>query len=215
MNGFLCRIASYRGLPSTTDADSGLGQIAFPIYLRLSQVGPSLSNSLSAPELRKEQQQQQSSPASTPPSSRASSPRSMRTAGLRPRHFQHIALSFVAGGFLTYLCICFMCATGTRLGFLSSPALPTATPAEPCTKDQRTALPSSIGLSPLALGNQTQDVHTAPDRLIVAARHSEVGEPISAGQATVSYTGPDLSEEALVSLMPSRDALQCRSAHTP
>lgn len=155
-----------------TDAETGLGQTPFPIYLRLPQVQPLLSSSLSAPELRN--QQQQASPASTPPSSEASSPRRMRTAALRPHHLQHMALSFVSGGLLTYLCIFLMCNAGTRLGFLRTPAEPMVLPSLPCVADQRAALPRSIGLSPWALGNQTQDAHATPDRLIVAARHSEV-----------------------------------------
>ena len=179
MNEFLRRVASIRGLPSTSDAEAGLGQGDSPNTFRLFPLKRSLSSSLSAPELGKQhqqlQQQQQSSPASIPPSSGASSPRSMRTAALRPQHYQHMALSFVAGGLLTYLCIWLLCNAGARLGFLSSPALPAGLPALPCRRDyQRAALPHSIGLSPMALGNQTQDAHATPDRLIVAARHSEV-----------------------------------------
>ena len=170
------------------DAEAGLGQTASPTCLRLSQAKRSLSSSLSAPELRK--QQQQRSPASTPPSSEAASPRRMRAAALRPHHLHLMALSFVAGGLLTYLCIFLMCTAGARLGFLGTPAAPMALPAPPCVADQRAAPPRSIGLSPWALGNQTQDAHATPDRLIVAARHSEVAPSLRAFGLMSGTVGP-------------------------
>lgn len=180
MTSFLRRVASCRRLPATPEADVDPGQTATLLSIHVAQPGRSLSGSISAPELSSRKQKQQEgafdSPSSTAPSSGASTPRRMRTAGagLRARDFQHMALSFVAGGLLTYMCVGLMGQAGTRLGFISDRVLPAELATAPLCSDDRTVLPPSLGLSPMALGTQTHDAHAAPERLIVAVRHAEV-----------------------------------------
>lgn len=66
---------------------------------------------------------------------------------------------------------------GARLGFLNSSALFPHAAAPNCIKvDPRLAHvpPLGYGLSPMALGNETGVMTATTDRLIVAARHSDV-----------------------------------------
>ncbi len=171
MTSFLRRVISYRALP---DAEGQAGQPLLTIHVS-QQPARSLSGSLSAPELSYRKQQldrdpeSPGSPAARLTPSRDSSPRKWRVANMR--HPQQLAAAFVAGGLLTYLCVCAMARMGARLGFLG-PGLPAqlATPLERCSG----GLPPAWGLSPLALGNQTGDAHATPDRLIVAVHHTEV-----------------------------------------
>ena len=70
------------------------------------------------------------------------------------------------------------CHAGAHLGFLSSGALfsPHAAPA--CVKDETAKMilpPPGYALSPMASGNSSSGGALASDRLIIAARHSDVG----------------------------------------
>ena len=95
--------------------------------------------------------------------------------GASMRHSQQLAAAFVAGGLLTYLCVCIMARMGARLGFLGPGLTAHAQLATPVLLERCSGgLPPTWGLSPLALGNQTGDVHATPDRLIVAVHHTEV-----------------------------------------
>ena len=71
-------------------------------------------------------------------------------------------------------------AAGARLGFLNSSALFSPHAATACAKgtpERAHVPPPGYGLSPMALGNQTGSVVATTDRLIVAARHSDVRAP--------------------------------------
>ena len=70
------------------------------------------------------------------------------------------------------------CYTGAHLGFLSSGALFSSHPAPACIKNETAKAitpPPGYALSPMARGNSSSGGVLASDRLIVAARHSDVG----------------------------------------
>lgn len=194
MTSFLRRVASYRALPDTEE------QAARPLLtIHVSQQpARSLSGSLSAPELSYRKQQQDRDPESpASPAERSSllplreGPPPRRTYSALMRHPQQLAAAFVAGGLLTYLCVCIMARMGTSLGFLG-PGLPAqlATPVDRCSG----GVPPAWGLSPLALGNQTGDAQATPDRLIVAVHHTEV-------RVSRLHSAPSSAELSCKSLM--------------
>ena len=105
--GFLRRVASCRRL---TSSDPEAPDLESPLLLS------KLSGSFSAPELAHRQQQAYTGPG---PLTRIS-PRKMGPQ--KHRHFQQLAVAFLAGGLLTYLCTSLMGKAGAHLGFISSQA---------------------------------------------------------------------------------------------
>ena len=86
----------------------------------------------------------------------------------RPHTVRNLALAFLGGCLMTYLCM--------RLkGRLDSSKLgrkDLGLPEQPPVGGA--SLHASLGLSPMALSQQTGSATAAPDRLIVAVRHHEV-----------------------------------------
>lgn len=109
MTGFLRRVVSCRRLPGNDLEAPALDTPLLP---------SKLSGSFSAPELAHRQQQAHAGPDSP---TRHSLRRKM--AGQpKTRNFQHLALAFLSGGLLTYLCTSLMGKAGSHLGFISTQA---------------------------------------------------------------------------------------------
>lgn len=102
------RVASCRRLASN---DPEAPDLESPLLSKL-------SGSFSAPELA--HKQQQANTAAGPGLLTRISPRKMGPQ--KHKHFQQLALAFLAGGILTYLCTSLMGKAGAHLGFISSQA---------------------------------------------------------------------------------------------
>ena len=91
----------------------------------------------------------------------------------RPHTVRNLTLAFLGGCLMTYLCMHLKTRLdSSRLG-RKGLTLPEQQPVEDAS------LPASLGLSPMALSQQTGSAAAAPDRLIVAVRHGEVWTRVS------------------------------------
>ena len=160
MTGFLRRVVSCKRLP---EHDPEAPPLTSPLLQNAH-----LSGSFSAPELVHR--------SNSPVREGSDCPRMKPAGQSRARYLQHLALAFIVGGVLTYSCTSLMGKAGVQLGYLSSHASLLSRQAaapKPC-KDDVVQPPPGFALTPRALGNQTGDALATTDRLIVAARHSDV-----------------------------------------